>query len=134
MSTKIFVNLAVQDLAKSIDFFTALGYSFNPQFTDENAGCLVISEDIYAMLLTEPFFKRFTNKEVVDSTKSTEAIIALSADRRQEVDTLVDRALAAGGQVANEPSDQGFMYSRSFQDLDGHIWEIVYMDPAAIQG
>ena len=133
MSTKIFVNLAVQDLAKSIDFFTALGYSFNPQFTDENAGCLVISEDIYAMLLTEPFFKRFTNKEVVDSTKSTEAIIALSADRRQEVDTLVNRALAAGGQVANEPSDQGFMYSRSFQDLDGHIWEIVYMDPAAIQ-
>lgn len=133
MSTKIFVNLAVRDLAKSIDFFTALGYSFNPQFTDENAGCLVISEDIYAMLLTEPFFKTFTGKEVVDSTKSTEVIIALSTDSRQEVDTLVDRALAAGGQVANEPSDQGFMYNRSFYDLDGHMWEVVYMDPAAVR-
>jgi predicted lactoylglutathione lyase len=134
MSTKIFVNLPVKDLGKSIDFFTKLGFSFNPQFTDENAGCLVIGEDIYAMLLVEPFFKSFTKKDIVDATKSTEAILALGVDSRQQVDELVDNALAAGGLPSNDTSDQGFMYGRSFQDLDGHLWEVLYMDPAAVQG
>jgi predicted lactoylglutathione lyase len=134
MSTKIFVNLPVKDLTKSIHFFTELGYSVNPQFTDENAGCVVINEHIYTMLLTEPFFKNFTKKTIVDATTSTEAIVALSTDSREEVDGLVDKALAAGGQVATEPTDMGFMYSRSFSDLDGHIWEVLYMDPSHVQG
>ncbi|MGH3839694.1 MAG: VOC family protein, partial [Pseudonocardiaceae bacterium] len=120
MSTKIFVNLPVKDLGKSIDFFTALGFSFNPQFTDENAGCLVISDDIYVMLLTEPFFKSFTNKDVVDAAKSTEVILALGVESRQQVDELVDKALAAGGQPGSFSNDESFMYGRSFQDLDGH--------------
>jgi uncharacterized protein len=110
-----------------------LGYSFSPQFTDEKAGCLVISDDIYAMLLAEPFFRTFTPKQVVDATKSTEVIVALSADSRQQVDELVDRAFAAGGRPANDPMDQGDMYLRTFQDLDGHIWEVLYMDPAAMR-
>jgi uncharacterized protein len=134
MPTKIFVNLPVKDLAKSIHFFTELGYSFNPQFTDDNAGCLVISDDIYVMLLTEPFFKTFTKKDIPDAAKSSEAIIALSLDSRVQVDTLVDKALAVGGQPANETNNQGFMYGRSFQDPDGHIWEVFHMDPSAVQG
>jgi predicted lactoylglutathione lyase len=134
MSTKIFVNLPVKDLGRSIDFFTALGFSFAPAFTDENAGCLVISEDIYAMLLVEPFFQTFTTKEIVDATKGTEAIVALGVESRERVDELVDKALAAGGGPANDTNDQGFMYGRSFQDPDGHLWEVVYMDPAAVQG
>ncbi|GAA4662639.1 MULTISPECIES: VOC family protein [Amycolatopsis] len=133
MSTKIFVNLPVKDLTKSLEFFAKLGYSSNPQFTDENAGCVVISEHIYAMLLTEPFFKNFTKKAIVDATTSTEVITALSTDTREAVDELVDKALAAGAQVANEPMDMGFMYSRSFSDLDGHLWEVVYMDPNHVQ-
>jgi uncharacterized protein len=133
MSRKIFVNLPVKDLAKSRDFFSRLGYSFNPQFSDENAACLVISEDIFAMLLTEPFFKSFTKKQVADSRTSTEVMIALSADSRAEVDELADKALAAGGRAAGDPIDQGFMYGRSFYDLDDHHWEVVWMDPAAIE-
>lgn len=133
MSTQIFVNLPVKNLQRSIDFFTALGYSFNSQFTDENAGCLVIDEDhIYAMLLTHEFFKKFTKKQVADATTSTEAILALSADSRDAVDELVDKALASGGSASNEPDDQGFMYVRSFQDPDGHLWEVLYMDMSAI--
>lgn len=131
MSTKIFVNLPVKDLGKSTDFFTELGFSFNPQFSDENAGCMVVSDDIYVMLLVEPFFQSFTKKEVVDSTKSTEAITCLGVDSRERVDEMVDKALAAGGQPSNDPMDEGFMYGRSFQDLDGHLWEVMYMDPAA---
>ncbi|NLU71615.1 VOC family protein [Streptomyces sp. HNM0575] len=133
MSTKIFVNLPVKDLDKSRDFFSRLGYSFNPQFSDENAACLVISEDIFAMLLIEPFFKSFTKKEVADSRTSTEAMIALSADSRAAVDELADKALAAGGSTAGEPQDHGFMYGRAFYDLDDHHWEVVWMDPAAIE-
>lgn len=133
MPTNIFVNLAVADLPKSIEFFTRLGYSFNPQFTDENAGCLVISDTIYAMLLTKPFFKNFTKKEIADSATTAEAIIALSTDSRAEVDALVDKALAAGGTEPGEPSDMGFMYSRAFEDLDGHIFEVLYMDPAHVE-
>jgi predicted lactoylglutathione lyase len=134
MSTQIFVNLPVKDLARSIAFFEALGYSFNQQFTDENAGCLVISDDIYAMLLTERYFKTFTKKVVADATKSTEAIVALGVESKERVDELADKALAAGGKPSNEPMDQGFMYGRSFQDPDGHLWEVFYMDPAATQG
>ncbi|GAB2956440.1 glyoxalase/bleomycin resistance/extradiol dioxygenase family protein [Amycolatopsis acidiphila] len=133
MSTKIFVNQPVKDLTSSIDFFTALGYSVNPQFTDENAACVVINEHIYTMLLTEPFFKNFTKKPIVDATAGTETIVALSVDSREEVDVLVDKALAAGAQAANEPSDMGFMYSRSFSDLDGHTWEVLYMDPSHVE-
>jgi predicted lactoylglutathione lyase len=133
MSTKIFVNLPVKDLGKSIEFFTQLGFSFNPQFTDENASCLVISDDIYVMLLVEPFFQSFTKRDIVDSTKNTEAILALGVDSRQRVDELVDRALASGGLPGHYTSDQGFMYGRSFQDLDGHLWEVLYMDPTAVQ-
>lgn len=133
MGTKIFVNLPVRDLDTSIEFFTALGFSFNPQFTDETAGCLVISEDIYAMLLTEPFFRTFTQKDVVDATKATEAILALGVESRERVDALVDRALATGGSPANDTMDQGFMYGRSFQDPDGHLWEVLYMDPMTVR-
>jgi uncharacterized protein len=132
MSTKIFVNLPVKDLDRSKAFFAELGYTFNEQFTDENAACLVISDDIFAMLLVEPFFKTFTTKEVSDTSTTAEAIIALSADSRAAVDELADRALAAGGKPSMEPSDLGFMYGRSFQDLDGHLWEVVWMDPAGM--
>jgi predicted lactoylglutathione lyase len=134
MSTKIFVNLPVKNLAKSIDFFTSLGYPVDPRFTDENAGCLIISDDIYAMLLAEPYFRSFTPKKIVDATKGTEAIVALGVDSRDQVDDLADKALAAGGQRSNEPNDQGFMFTRSFEDLDGHLWEVFYLDPAAAGG
>jgi predicted lactoylglutathione lyase len=133
MATKIFVNLPVKDLARSKDFFSALGYSFNPQFTDDKAACLVISEDIFAMLLTEPFFKTFIpGKEISNSKNSTEVLVALSADSREMVDTLADKALTHGGAALRDPEDHGFMYSRSFQDPDGHIWEVLWMDPAAV--
>ncbi|BFV55525.1 VOC family protein [Kitasatospora sp. CMC57] len=132
MATMIFVNLPVTDLDKSIRFFEAMGYSFNPQFTDETASCLVISDTIYAMLVTEARFKDFTKKPIADATAASEVIVALSADSRAEVDELVDRAMAAGAKPAIDPMDLGFMYSRSFQDLDGHQWEYVWMDEAAM--
>jgi len=133
MATQIFVNLPVQSLSRSIEFFKQLGYTFNAQFTDQNATCMVISEHIYVMLLVKDFFKTFINKEVADSTKVTESIIALSADNRAAVDTLVGKALAAGAQSTKEPMDHGFMYQRSFQDLDGHQWEVFWMDPKHVQ-
>lgn len=133
MSTKIFVNLPVRDLSASIDFFSRLGYSFDPQFTTDDAGCLVISDDICVLLQTREHFQTFTSKPVADAETSTEAILALSVDSRQQVDELADRALAAGGRPANEPQDQGFLYGRSFQDLDGHQWEVLYLDQAALQ-
>lgn len=134
MATKIFVNLPVKDLEKTKEFFLKLGYSFNQQFTDEKAASLVISENIYAMLLTEPFFKTFLpNKEIADTSKTKEVLIALSADSKQQVDELVDKAIAAGGKKFREPDDHGFMYARSFEDLDGHVWEVVWMDPGSIQ-
>lgn len=132
MPTKIFVNLPVKDLQKSMGFFSKLGYSFNPQFTDEKAACMVISEDIYAMLLVEPFFQSFTPKPLSDAHKSTEVLIALSADSRAAVDDMLAKVLAAGGTEAREPQDMGFMYNRSFNDPDGHIWEIFWMDPNAV--
>lgn len=129
MSRMIFVNLPVQDLAKSVDFFTRLGFTFNRQFTDENATCMVVSEQACVMLVVRPFFATFTTKDLADSTTQTEAILAVSAESREEVDTLVDRALALGGCVVKEPMDQGVMYGRSFYDLDGHAWEVMWMDP-----
>jgi uncharacterized protein len=133
MATNIFLNLPVKSLETSVKFFTALGYTFNQQFTDENATCLVISENIYAMLLVEPFFQGFTRKQIADTSQVTEVLIALSVDSRDEVDRLVDAAMAAGGTYAGDPQDQGFMYSRSFSDPDGHNWEILFMEPSHIQ-
>ena len=134
MATKIFVNLPVKNLQASMDFFTQLGYTFNKQFTDEKAACLVISEDIYAMLLTEPFFQGFIpGKEIADTSKTKEALVCLSADSRDAVNALVNRAITAGANEFRQPEDHGFMYGRSFEDLDGHVWEIMWMDPAAVQ-
>ncbi|HEV7333292.1 MAG TPA: VOC family protein [Flavisolibacter sp.] len=133
MATEIFVNLPVKDLQRSMDFFTQLGYTFNKQFTNEKAACMVISETIYVMLLTEPFFEGFIpGKEISDTTKTKEVLIALSADSKDAVNALADKAVAAGGKQFREPEDHGFMYSRSFEDLDGHVWEVVWMDPAAV--
>ena len=133
MNRKIFVNLPVKDLSKSMAFFQALGFSFNQQFTDENAACMVISEDIYSMLLKEEFFKTFTPKAIADATRTSEVLIALSCADRAEVDTLVEKAISAGGTTYADPKDHGFMYQHGFQDLDGHIWEIFYMDPSFVQ-
>lgn len=132
MGTKVFVNLAVKDLDKSKEFFAKLGFAFNAQFTNKNAACMVISEDNYAMLLVESFFKTFTKKEIVNAKKSTEVLVALSSESKEDVDKMLHNALAAGAKEANEPQDHGFMYGRSFEDLDGHIWEIFWMDPKAI--
>jgi hypothetical protein len=133
MPTMIFVNLPVEDLERSKAFYTALGYGINPQFTDENAACVVISDTIFAMLLVKPFFSRFTSKPVADTATTVGAINALSADRREDVDALADRALAAGGAQTNDPQDMGFMYSRSFQDPDGNMWETLWMDPDHVE-
>lgn len=132
MSRMIFVNLPVKDLAKSVEFFTGLGFAFNAQFTDENATCMVVNEQACVMLLVEPFFQSFTTKGIADTVTHTETMIALSADTREEVDELVGRALSSGGRQAGETQDQGFMYGRSFEDLDGHIWEVMWMDPDAV--
>ncbi len=132
MSKKIFVNLPVKDLEKSKAFFSSLGFTFNPQFTDDKAASMVISEDIYVMLLVEQFFSSFTKKAIADATTSTESIICLSADSREEVDNMVNAAIAAGGSAPNDKQDHGFMYGHGFQDLDGHLWEIMYMDMAAM--
>lgn len=131
MTTKIFVNLPVKDLRRSMAFFTGLGYTFNPRFTDETAACMVISDDIYAMLLTEAKFREFTPKPVCDASKSTEVLVCLSCESPAQVDDLVRRALAAGGTTYAEPKDYGFMYQHGYQDLDGHIWELVYMEAEA---
>jgi hypothetical protein len=132
MPTKIFVNLPVKDLQKSIKFFTTLDFTFNPQFTDETAACMVVSEDIFVMLLTEDKFKMFTPKAICDATKSTEVLVCLSFESRENVNDMVRKAVAAGGTTYNEPQDHGFMYGHGFQDLDGHIWELIYMEPSAI--
>lgn len=134
MTSQIFVNLPVKDLSRSKEFFTRLGYTVNPQFTDENAACLVISEHIYAMLLLEPYFTSFTKKEIPDTSTSAQAILALAADSRAEVDELVGKAIAAGGKAAGDPTDEDYMYGRGFEDLDGHLWELFWMDPSAVEG
>jgi predicted lactoylglutathione lyase len=131
----IFVNLPVRDLARSRRFFEALGFGFNPQFTDETAACMVISETIFAMLLTHEKFATFTPKKgvICDAKQSTEVLIALSRENRAAVDDIVKKAVAAGGNTFSDPQDHGFMYAHAFQDLDGHVWEVMWMDPAAVQ-
>lgn len=130
---KIFVNLPVRDLARSVEFFTALGFAFNPQFTDDKATCMIVSEEAFVMLLTQPFFKTFTKREICDTSTHTEGLFALSCESRADVDDMVKKAVAAGGKHAMEPQDHGFMYGWSFYDIDGHHWEVVWMDPATIQ-
>jgi len=131
MAKQIFVNLPVKDLKRSVSFFTALGYGFNPQFTDDNATCMIVGENIFVMLLVEPFFRTFTKKAIADASTSTEVLVCLSCDSRAEVDALVKKAVAAGGTTPNPPQDHGFMYGHGYQDLDGHLWELVYMEPNA---
>ena len=133
MSRSIFVNIAVRDLAKSMEFFRSLGFEFNLQFTDEKAACMVLSDKGYVMLLTEPFFRGFTKREPCDTSKATETMLALSCESKAEVDQMVRKAIDAGGSHAMDPMDHGFMYGWSFYDLDGHHWEVLWMDPAAVQ-
>ncbi|HZA01180.1 MAG TPA: VOC family protein [Hyphomicrobiaceae bacterium] len=131
MSTKIFVNLPVKDLKKSIAFFETLGFTFNPQFTDDNAACMVISEQNYAMLLTHEYFKTFATKPISDAHTSTEVLIALALESKAAVDDMVAIAVKAGGKEPKPKRDHGFMVQRTFEDLDGHIWEPFWMDPGA---
>ena len=133
MATKIFVNLPVKDLNRSMEFFTKLGFQFNPQFTDETAACMIVSEDIYVMLLTRAKFKEFTPKEICDATKSTEVLVCLSRETRDAVNDMISKAVAAGGTAYAEPKDYAFMYQHGFQDLDGHIWELIYMEPSVVK-
>jgi uncharacterized protein len=133
MSKKIFVNLPIHNLKASMDFFTQLGFTFNLQFTDDTTTCMVISDDIFVMLLETERFKTFTPKKIVDAKQNTEVLIALSYDSRAEVDDLVKKAVAAGGTTYNEPKDMGFMYQHGFQDLDGHIWEVFFMEPSHVE-
>jgi predicted lactoylglutathione lyase len=131
MHKQIFVNLAVEDLQKSRAFFGELGFSFNPKFSNDQAACMVISENIYAMLLVKPFFQTFTTKTIIDPKQQVEAITCLSCESRAEVDEIVAKAVRAGGKTPRPPQDYGFMYSHGFDDIDGHTWEFVYMDPNA---
>ena len=128
MSTQIFVNLPVKDLNKTIAFFTELGYTFNPKFTDEKATCMIISEHIYAMLLVEPFFKTFIDKDIADATKTTEVLLGLTVESREAVDARVQKAVEAGGKATRTPVDHGWMYQWGYEDLDGHMWEVFYID------
>ena len=128
MATKIFINLPVKDLERSKQFFTTLGFSINPQFSDHQAACVVISEHIYAMLLIEEYFATFTKKKIADATTSTEVLIALDAASREEVEQMIAKAIEGGGSIVNDPQDYGWMYQHSFADPDGHHWEVIYMD------
>ncbi|WP_224998808.1 VOC family protein [Cesiribacter sp. SM1] len=132
MATKIFVNLPVKDLSVSRAFFTSLGFTFNPQFSDDKAACMIIGENIFSMLITEAFFKTFTQKPICDATQSTEALIAIDVESREKVDEMVKKAVAAGGTIYKEPQDHGWMYYHSFADPDGHQWELMYMDESAL--
>lgn len=133
MPTKIFVNLPVKDLDRSVDFFTKIGYTFNTQFINENATCMIIEDpSIYVMLLTEPFFSNFTKEAICDARKFTESIICFSCNSREEVDETVRKAVAAGATAPNPKQDHGFMYSHGYKDLDGHLWEVAYMDMDAV--
>jgi predicted lactoylglutathione lyase len=131
MARKIFVNLPIKDMERAKAFFTALGFSFNPQFTNDQGACMVVAEDIFVMLLVEPFFQGFTKKRIADAKSATEVLVCLSCESRAEVDALVQKALAAGGTAPNAPQDHGFMYGHGFEDPDGHLWELVWMDPNA---
>lgn len=133
-STHIFVNLHVNNVKKSMAFFTELGFEFNMQFTDEEkAACLVIGDNMFAMLLTEEYFKSFTKKEIVDTDKYAQLTLALSAESREKVDEIVNKAVSLGGKLYSDPADHGFMYQWGFQDPDGHIWELAYMNMSAFE-
>jgi predicted lactoylglutathione lyase len=132
-SRLIFVNLPVKDLSASTAFFRTLGFGFDEKFTDESCACMVVSERAYVMLLVESRFADFTAKPIADARTSTEAILCVSAESRSAVDAFADAALGAGGSVAREPQDHGFMYGRSFHDLDGHLWEVMWMSPEAVE-
>lgn len=127
MHKQIFVNLPIADMAKSQAFFKALGYSFNPDFSNDKGASLVLGENLFAMLLVHDFFRTFIDKPVADAKQSTEVLVCLACDSREQVDTLVAKALAAGGKAPRPPQDHGFMYGHGFEDLDGHLWELVYM-------
>ena len=133
MITKIFVNLPVKDLNKTIEFFTKLGFTFNPQFTDENAACMIVGENIFVMLLVEKFFKTFTKKEISDASKSTEMIVAVTVESREAVDQLLNKVVEAGGKESREREDYGWMYGRYFEDINGHLWDIAYVDESAMK-
>jgi predicted lactoylglutathione lyase len=129
----IFVNLATNDVDASKKFFTELGYAINPQFSGEDSTCVMITDTIIVMLLSKQHYANFTKKEIADSTRTSEVLLCLSAESREKVDELVEKAVAAGGRANDDVQDQGYMYGRSFDDLDGHSWEVVWMDPAAVQ-
>jgi uncharacterized protein len=133
MARKIFVNLAVKDLDRSVEFFTKLGFTFDPRFTDESATCMIVSDEAFVMLLVENRFQDFTTKQLADPATQTEAILALSAESREDVDQVAEKALAAGGSTANDPMEMDFMYGRSFNDPDGHLWEVFWMNPSALE-
>ena len=127
MASQMFVNLPVKDLKRSVDFFTALGFSFNPQFTDDNATCMIVSDQNFVMLLVEPFFQSFTKKAISDAKRQTEVLVAISCDSRAAVEEIVAKAVAAGAATPMPPQDHGFMYQHGFEDLDGHQWEFFHM-------
>lgn len=129
---KMFVNLPVKNLDRTVEFFTKIGFTFDKRFTDSTATCMVTGDDNYVMLLTEEKFKAFTPRPISDATKATEVLVALQCDSREQVDKYVRDAVAAGGKTYSKPNDLGFMYGHGFQDLDGHIWELFYMDPKAV--
>ncbi len=132
MATKIFINLPVADLQKAMSFYTAIGFTNNPQFTDETAACMVLTEEIYVMLLTHSKFNEFTPKEVGNAFKTASVINSLSVDSTEEVNAMIDKAINAGGKEPVEAKDYGFMQQRSFEDLDGHLWEVLHMEMAQI--
>jgi uncharacterized protein len=130
---KMFVNLPVRDLDKSMEFFSTLGFTFNPTFTDEKAACMIVSDEAFVMLLTEPFFQTFTNRRLCNTARDTEGVFAVSCRSRAEVDDMVRTAIAAGGKHAMEKQEHGFMYGWSFYDLDGHHWELIWMGSTTVQ-
>lgn len=131
MLKQIYVNLPVHDLDRTVDFFTKLGFKFEPKFTDKNATCMIVSENIFVMLLVERFFKTFTKKEICDAKNTTEVLVSLACESKEEVDEMMKKALSAGGIEPRELYDLGWMYGRSFEDINGHIWEVFYMDESA---
>lgn len=132
-SRMLFVNLPVKDLTRAKTLFAALGFTFNPQFTDDNAACMVVNDQALVMLLAEPFFQGFTSRTIADTRTHAEGLFGVSCASRAEVDELMDKALAAGATDAERVQDHGFMYGRAFYDLDGHHWEVMWMDPATVQ-
>ncbi|MCP8899320.1 VOC family protein [Gilvimarinus xylanilyticus] len=133
MPDKIFVNFPVKSLPTSIEFFRGLGFDFDPQFTDDNATCMIVSDNIYVMLLTDSYFKTFTPKQLCNTRDQIETLVALSCASREEVDHLVERGIALGGREPRAAMDHGFMFQRTLEDLDGHTWELFYMDPEHLQ-